>query len=211
MSTELNLNDPAVQKRLAAQWGYVPAALGGVPQGWKLVPVEPTRGQIMAALVSNSVDWAGQTNIPQSIYRAMLSAAPAPEVGGVLVGFMSPKQLPKIVDPEGLFGAYIPMRKTAAGNFTLALYAAPSAAPAQDAPAIAAKPLEWDQDYGFQWTDKHHGFSIIEEPGDDKPFSAAWGEGDADQFATLDEAKAWCQAQIDAYFSKHARIAGAQA
>jgi hypothetical protein len=32
----INLNDPAVQKRLAAQWGYVPAALGGVPQGWLL-------------------------------------------------------------------------------------------------------------------------------------------------------------------------------
>lgn len=76
---------------------------------------------------------------------------------------------------------------------------------------VVAKPLEWDQDSGFQWTDKHHGFSIIEEPGDDLPFSAAWGEGDADQFATLDQAKAWCQAQIDAYFGKHAAIATTKA
>jgi hypothetical protein len=39
------------------------------------------------------------------------------------IGYLSPKQLPRIVDPEGEFGTYIPMRKTPAGNFTLAVYA----------------------------------------------------------------------------------------
>lgn len=35
---EINLSDPAVQKRLAAQWGYVPAEAQpapSVPDGWK--------------------------------------------------------------------------------------------------------------------------------------------------------------------------------
>ena len=35
---EINLSDPAVQKRLAAQWGYVPAGAQpapSVPAGWK--------------------------------------------------------------------------------------------------------------------------------------------------------------------------------
>ena len=34
---EINLSDPAVQKRLAAQWGYVPAGAQpapSVPEGW---------------------------------------------------------------------------------------------------------------------------------------------------------------------------------
>lgn len=39
-----------------------------------------------------------------------------------LLGFISPKQVERIVDPDGEFGAYIPMRKTPAGNFTLAVY-----------------------------------------------------------------------------------------
>lgn len=71
---------------------------------------------------------------------------------------------------------------------------------------ITARPLEWEQDSGFQWTDRHCGFSIMEEPGDDLPFCAAWGEGDAEQFATLDEAKAWCQADMDRWIARHAVV-----
>lgn len=48
------------------------------------------------------------------------TAAAAPEP----IGYMSEKQVPRITDPEGEFGQYIPMRKTPAGNFTLALYTA---------------------------------------------------------------------------------------
>lgn len=44
--------------------------------------------------------------------------------GKRLIGFMSPKQLERICDPKDESGVYIPLRKTAAGNFTLALYAA---------------------------------------------------------------------------------------
>lgn len=57
------------------------------------------------------------------LYAGAAPQAPAPEP----VGFMSPKQLHAIRDPEDKSGHYIPMRKTAAGLFTMALYAAPQA------------------------------------------------------------------------------------
>jgi len=51
-----------------------PEQAGAVPAGWKLVPVEPTEEQIWEAL---------RTGIGmQSIYRAMLSAAPTPPDAG---------------------------------------------------------------------------------------------------------------------------------
>lgn len=71
-------------------------------------------------------------------------------------------------------------------------------------PVAKARPLEWDQDYDTQWTDKHHGFAILEEQGEELPFSASWGESDTEQFATLQEAKAWCQAEIDCWVARHA-------
>ncbi len=40
------------------------------------------------------------------------------------VGYMSPKQIPRIVDPDDASGTYIPIRRTPKGNFTLALYTA---------------------------------------------------------------------------------------
>lgn len=58
-------------------------------------------------------------------------AAPQPEP----VGYMSPVQLPVVTDPIDGFGVYVPMRKTACGKFTLALYAA--APPAAPAPAVS--------------------------------------------------------------------------
>lgn len=54
---------------------------------------------------------------------------PAPQASVVQqepLGFISPKQVERIVDPDGEFGAYIPMRKTPAGNFTLAVYTHPT-------------------------------------------------------------------------------------
>ncbi|ARV17515.1 hypothetical protein AEP_00555 [Curvibacter sp. AEP1-3] len=57
------------------------------------------------------------------------------------VAFISPKQLELIKDPDGEFGHYIPMRKTSAGNFVMALYAAPKQAepiwqPIESAPSL---------------------------------------------------------------------------
>lgn len=45
------------------------------------------------------------------------------------IGFMSPKQAHLIKDPDDESGHYIPMRKTPAGLFTLALYTAPQPQP----------------------------------------------------------------------------------
>ena len=52
-------------------------------------------------------------------------AAPPASALAEPVMYVSPKQLPGVEDPEGEFGKYLPVRKTPAGNFTLALYAAP--------------------------------------------------------------------------------------
>jgi len=65
---------------------------------------------------------------------------------------------------------------------------------------LAAKPLEWEEHRnGREWHDKHCGFYISHEPDDEAEYQwrAAWGEDDAEPCASLDEAKAWCQAQID--------------
>lgn len=77
------------------------------------------------------------------------------------------------------------------------------AAPPAPAGTPSARPLEWKQDSYGQWTDAHHGFSILLEEGDDLPYSAAWGEDDPEQFPTLQQAKAWCQQQLDAWVSRH--------
>lgn len=54
--------------------------MGAVPEGWKLVPVEPTLGMLDAAHEA----WTPGVNYPEAQairYRAMLSAAPTPPRG----------------------------------------------------------------------------------------------------------------------------------
>ena len=46
-----------------------------VPDGWKLVPIEPTAEMAQAARDCHE----GESFLPYSIYRAMLAAAPAQE------------------------------------------------------------------------------------------------------------------------------------
>ena len=50
-----------------------------VPKGWKLVPIEPTPEMVLNALESERIDWIGHCNLPQSIYSAMIAAAPQPQ------------------------------------------------------------------------------------------------------------------------------------
>ena len=82
---EINLSDPAVQKRLAAQWGYVPAGAQpapSVPEGWKLVPIEPTHEMMRSAQKADHdhgdheewLEYDGED--VKRVYRAMLAAAP---------------------------------------------------------------------------------------------------------------------------------------
>ena len=56
---EINLSDPAVQKRLAAQWGYVPADAQhapSIPEGWKPIPEKhPTFDLVDLRLADGSV------------------------------------------------------------------------------------------------------------------------------------------------------------
>lgn len=65
--------------------------------------------------------------------------------------------------------------------------------------AVSVRALEWNLEYETMWADMHHGFTIMVEPDDPKPYHAAWGEGDTEEFATLEQAMAWCQAEIDAW------------
>ena len=70
---EINFSDPAVQKRLAAQWWYVPAEAQpapSVPEGWQLVPIEPTQEML------DATSWP---NCAGTDYKKMLAAAPRSE------------------------------------------------------------------------------------------------------------------------------------
>lgn len=65
------------------------ASRAGVPDGWKLVPVEPTREMLDAGMdvlmnqceisVNEYGDIEVETITPRRVYRAMLAAAPSPE------------------------------------------------------------------------------------------------------------------------------------
>lgn len=48
------------------------------------------------------------------------------------IGFLSPLQAAKIADHDDASGVYLPIRKTAKGLFTMAIYAQPPAAPKRD-------------------------------------------------------------------------------
>ena len=66
---------------------------------------------------------------------------------------------------------------------------------------VTAKPIEWAEctPAGKQWDDGQYGFSITHDPNEDEGYRyhASWGEGLEDDFATLEEAKQWCQSVID--------------
>ncbi|MGC4396030.1 hypothetical protein [Hydrogenophaga sp. T2] len=73
-----------------------------------------------------SIDFLRDT--PDVIRQKMMARAALasqPQAEAVLLGYLSPKQLPLIKDPDEMGGVYMPMRKTPAGNFTLAVYADP--------------------------------------------------------------------------------------
>ena len=75
---EINLSDPAVQKRLAAQWGYVPAGVqpATILEGWQLVPRRITE-QMHVAACKEIVRSDGLDGLPQRMLDAMLAPAPS--------------------------------------------------------------------------------------------------------------------------------------
>lgn len=61
---------------------YAHAERPAVPDGWKLVPVEPTAKMLQAAEGTGSRSYTGTfVVLPDAAYRAMLAAAPQPEGG----------------------------------------------------------------------------------------------------------------------------------
>ena len=77
--------------------------------------------------------------------------------------------------------------------------------------ALCAKRLKWQQEptrseVEKRWNEGQWGFSIHFDLSDDVPYSAAWGEGDSEQFNSLRAAKRWCQDQADAFIFAHGCI-----
>jgi hypothetical protein len=68
-----------------------------VPEGWKLVPVEPTLNMLGAALM-NQVDCADAIEVIRADYKAMLSAAPAPTVEPDHSDVIVPRELLNLID-----------------------------------------------------------------------------------------------------------------
>lgn len=78
---------------------------------------------------------------------------------------------------------------------------------------LKAKQLEWkdnivpgcglSESYDNVW-----GFSILfdDEDTPSEPYRAAWGEGEPESFATVEEAKAWCQEQADGFIDDHGEV-----
>lgn len=52
-----------------------------VPEGWKLVPVEPTEAMCRAVIYDTSQDSEGDWQATIDNYRLMLAAAPSPKEG----------------------------------------------------------------------------------------------------------------------------------
>ena len=94
--------------RYTIEWTNGPLAQGAplyaapiVPQGWRVVPMEPTPEMVQAYLNANNAYWVRVDEAPPIIgkwrngtpseataesYRAMLAASPAPDADGVREG-----------------------------------------------------------------------------------------------------------------------------
>jgi len=64
---------------------------------------------------------------------------------------------------------------------------------------VTAKPIKWEQTEDSFWADSEYGFTIREDHDFDRDacFIAVWGEEEICAFATLEEAQAQCQEEID--------------
>ncbi len=89
--------------------------------------------------------------------------------------------------------------------------ASPDAVPQEAGPRIiTAQPIQWEAHRsGQQWTEGRYGYCITLESADlpETPYVATLGEGDPETFATLAEAQAWCQRDIDATVARWAVVA----
>lgn len=108
----------------------------------------------------------------QSFYAPDEGGVPCPDCSQAAVvqqeplGFISPKQVELIGDPECEFGKYIPMRKTPAGNFTLALYTHPAPetkpidmvlhCPKCGRQHIDAPEEHWNRQFLYSWENPPH-------------------------------------------------------
>jgi hypothetical protein len=73
---------------------------------------------------------------------------------------------------------------------------------------INAKPIQWEEEPDGNWFERDHGFYIQYDPDElpDFRYCAYWGESDDETFASLYEAKKWCQDKIDGYILRYAVV-----
>lgn len=74
---------------------------------------------------------------------------------------------------------------------------------------LRAQKIEWVHD-SDSWYDNQYGF-FISKDFDSGEFLASWGEGPEDICGTLEEAKAWCQNEIDGWVQDHVKVKDAPA
>ncbi|MCG3134241.1 MAG: hypothetical protein HMLKMBBP_01533 [Planctomycetes bacterium] len=80
-------------------------------------------------------------------------------------------------------------------------------------PIVRPKPIEWTHECGrgapgFQeWIDNRYGFHIrLATEISATPYIAVWGEGDSEEFATLEGAQEWCRQQIEAWVRENTEL-----
>lgn len=71
---------------------------------------------------------------------------------------------------------------------------------------VTAKPISWKQDDDGDWYESDYGFHIHSDDATPGKYTAYWGEGDEESFDTVNEAKVWCQEQMDTWISDHAVV-----
>jgi hypothetical protein len=194
---------------------------------WVSVPVEPTEAMLRALQKaqgdhSDFEDWLEfECGDAQREWTAMLAAAPKPAEGGD-----NDKSVNVQVYWSGLYRMWrceSPDMSTQACGETVReclldwldkRYPAPppaaqAAGASMEPVAWRARSLVWEPD-GPNWCDPNHGFYITDSEKDDgilldgeRAFRAAWGEGEVYGFDTLDEAKAWCQQELQRWLDEN--------
>ena len=89
-----------------------------------------------------------------------------------------------------------PERHSAAWKALLFALAALDAEAPQEL-TISAIEMAWSAAGSNEWRDDRYGFYITFDAEEDEPYGACFGEGNTEQFTTLEAAQRWCQDEID--------------
>ena len=105
-----------------------------VPEGWKLVPVQPT-AEMLAAVTTSTFEPLRQEamKMAREDYQAMLYAAPIAQTEQQPLFFINPLVIDELKGKRKPSPGGLTWSRTACGHWTFAVYAAPIAQTAQGA------------------------------------------------------------------------------